>query len=138
MRRRRFCAGWVRKGIAGLPVVCQAVLERDAMLLEERMNLQARAVAEQAAQVGRGELVFAVRLEREGFEGRPFRMAGGGQEAGEGLGQVEGDGRQGSRVGQCGAATRVTVPGVPSLEEQRTVVPAPGTAGTLGTSARAC
>ena len=77
------------------------------MCFEKGVDLETGPVAEQAAKFAGREFFLAIGLEGNGFEGSPFDIARGGEEAGEIVGEIEGEAGHGNSIGDRGQnATR--------------------------------
>jgi hypothetical protein len=71
--------------------VFEGIFQFDAVLLEKAIHLHASLISEQAAELGRGELAFAVSFKGDGFEGGTADiLAGRSQSSGKLVGKIEG------------------------------------------------
>src|SRR6516225_2936494 len=74
------------------------------MVLEKGVDLRSGVIAEQAPQLSRRELIFAVGFQGDGFECCAFEvLAGGGKKYRELLGQVQHQLRHKSSIKESGA-----------------------------------
>jgi len=79
--------------------ILPGVVEPDLVLLQETVEFIAGLKPEEAAELGGGQLAFAVPFESDGFESGTFQvLPGHSQKGGKLVWQIQGDARHGGSI----------------------------------------